>query len=139
MSLELQFQSLVASFLYGLVFGFGYGLFNRLCFRVKWTPFRYALEIVNDCAWISGYFFLMVNLNNGHFDVYLFLCLCLGIVFYECCFAAGYLFYLEYVMKIFRWFFSPIHFIFSKIRGILKKMKKVKCHGKKNKSKIKSR
>lgn len=138
MSLELQFQSLVASFLYGLALGFGYGLFNRITFHVKWMPIRYGLEIINDCAWLFVFFFLIVSLNNGHFNLYLFLCLILGIAFYEWCFAAGYLFYLEYIMRFFRWFFCPIHFIFSKISGILKKMRKVIGRGKKTKNKIKS-
>ena len=130
MSLDLQFQSIIASFGYGLVFGFGYGFYNRACFYLKWKWVRYILEACFDCAMIGIYFFMIVYLNGGHFNLYLFLSFAIGIIFYVSGFQNGYLRYLESVMYFFRWLSSPFRFIFRKIRVILKKsMRKVKRLG----------
>lgn len=105
MSLEVQFQSLIASFLYGLFLGFAYGLFNRICFHMRFLPLRWAVEIAFDTCLLLGYFFFIVSLNHGNFNVYLILALGFGVLFYLFCFAGGYLFYLEYLMRFFRWLF----------------------------------
>lgn len=133
MSLELQFQSIIASFLFGLVLGFSYGFFNRVCFTVRYWPFRWFLEAVFDSAAVMLFFFLIVALNSGHFNLYLYLAVILGVCFYEKAFAVGYLCDLEYVMRFFRWFFSPFRFIFHVIRVILRKTRRMIRHGKKQK------
>lgn len=130
MSLEVQFQSFVASFLYGLGLGFGYGFFNRACFNLKIKLLRWGLEIFIDSFLALTYFMMIVFLNGGHFNLYLYLALGLGLSFYIFYFARGYLFYLEYLMRFFRWFFFPFRFIFSKIRAILKHVRKVWQDGK---------
>jgi len=130
-SLELQFQSVAASFLYGLMLGFGYGLFNRVFFSVRIGLIRMTAEIIHDCLWLAGYFFLIVALNKGHFNLYLYFALLLGVAFYIYGFSSGYLAGLEYLMRFFRWFFYPIRFIFSKIRAILRHVRRVSVHGRK--------
>lgn len=130
MSLQLQFQSIIASFLYGLGMGFGYAFFNRMIFHLKWKIISYILEAICDSLLLLGYFYLIVFLNGGHFNLYGYIALFLGVVFYIAGFSSGYLRYLEYVMHFFRWFFYPIRFIFFKIRAILKRVRKVKRHGK---------
>ena len=139
MPLELQFQSLAASFLYGLFLGFVYGFFNRLFFGVKWRWLRTILEIGLDTSLLAGYFFSIVRLNRGHFNQYMFLTLLVGVLIYLFVFSRGYLSELEGIMRFFRWLFSPIRFIFLKIRAILKKIRTVKRDGKKKKAKIKKK
>ena len=135
MSLELQFQSIVASFLYGLVLGFEYGFFNRIFFHMKIKMIRLVVEVIHDCLCLAGYFFLIVALNKGHFNLYLYMALFLGIIFYIYGFSSGYLARLEYIMRFFRWLFYPIRFIFSKIHVILKHVRQVKRHGRKKTNK----
>ena len=68
MSLQVQFQSLVVSFMFGLFYGFGYGFFNRLFLKMR--RLRYVLDALFNIVWISVYFYTMLYINNGIFILY---------------------------------------------------------------------
>lgn len=135
MSLELQFRSVAASFFYGLFMGFGYGFFNRACFHMRLRIGRTLLEIIHDSLWLTGYFFMMVWLNHGHFNLYLYLALALGTGCYIFALSAGYLMVLERLMSFFYRLFFPFRFIFRRIHAILRHVKKVTKGGSKKKRK----
>lgn len=135
MNIDIQFQTIVASLLYGLGWGFCYGGFNRTLLHLKNQLLRGLCEIVFDCAMIVGFFFLIVKINNGNFSVYLYLSLICGVAIYYLYFSYGYLYQLEKLMRFFRWIFYPLHFIFLKISDILKTKKKVRKHARKKKQK----
>lgn len=137
MTIDIQFQTIMASLLYGLGWGFCYGGFNRMLLHLNKPMLRGLSEIIFDSATMLGYFFLIVKINHGIFNIYLYLALLLGIAIYYFYFSYGYLYHLEKIMRFFKWIFYPLHFIFIRISAILKTKKKVIKHVHEKKKKTK--
>ncbi|MFQ6861173.1 MAG: spore cortex biosynthesis protein YabQ [Beduini sp.] len=124
MSLSVQFLSLLVSFAYGLIMGFIYSAINRLVFVLRKTILRYLLEVVMMAAFSFLYVIVNVYINDGQINLYMLLCLTMGLIMYEHYYAVYTLYYMEYVMRGLKYIFSPCVFIFKKICGILKLCKK---------------
>jgi len=136
MSLQVQIQSLVASFFFGLLYGLCYGFYNRCVLKISFKTIKLILEIGFNLLFVTAYFYAMLWINYGKFYLYHYILLFLGVIFYLTFLAKGYLKMIETWMAFFRWLFLPFSFINKKIHDILSHIKKVKRHGNK-KSKYK--
>lgn len=130
MSLEVQIQSLVVSFLAGLLYGFGYGFYNRCVLKLSRFIFRMILEMTFNICFITLYFYTVLLVNDGKFYFYYFIVMALGVFYYLVFLSKGYLRMIEKIMDFFHFLFLPFYFINKKIRGILSHIKWVGKHGK---------
>lgn len=124
MSLSLQFLSLVISFTYGLIMAFIYSLVNRLFFVLRHTLIRYLVEMVMMAMFSFLYVMVNVYINDGQINLYMILCLILGLMSYERYYAIYCLYYMEYIMKGINYIFRPVVFIFKKICAIFNRIGK---------------
>ncbi len=124
MSLSIQFLSLVVSFAYGLIMGFIYSIINRFVYILRKTILRYLLEVVMMAAFSFLYVMMNVYINDGQVNVYMLICLILGLVLYEHYYAIYTLYYMEYIMQGLKYILSPGIFIFKKFYGIVTILKK---------------
>lgn len=104
--------------------GFIYSTINRLVFVLRKTILRYLLEMVMMAAFSFLYVIVNVYINDGRINLYMLLCLMMGLIMYEHYYAVYTLYYMEYVMRGLKYIFSPCVFIFKKICGIFKLCKK---------------
>ena len=79
MNLEIQIQSLITSFVYGLFISFTYNLlYKYLYINIK------ILKIILDIAYVLIntfiYYFLLLNINNGNVHPYFIGLLILGFI-----------------------------------------------------------
>ena len=124
MQLIIQFQGIAYSFVYSLLFSFLYSFINRLFYRYKKKIVRFILQIcIGTCFGFTYYYGLLI-INNGVFRIYFFIGLIMGYIVYENYYAFYVLLLMEKWMKVIKKLLKPISFIFSRIRGILKKAKK---------------
>lgn len=124
MRLLTQFQGVVYSFVYSLLFSFVYSFINRLFYRYKKKIFRFILQVCIGISFGLAYYYGLLVINNGVIRVYYFIGLAMGYIIYENYYAFHVLIWMEKSMKGLKKLLSPIFFIFSKIRVILKKTKK---------------
>lgn len=138
MSLQVQIQTLVASFFFGLMYGFCYGFYNRCVFKLSIKLVKTLLEIGFNLVFVTAYFYVMLWINYGKFYFYHGLAMVLGVLFYLMFLSKEYLRMVESSMTFFRCLFLPFIFINKKIRGILSHIKKVSRHGRQKDKKTKS-
>ena len=83
MSLELQFQVIIFSFLFGVIFLAIYQLFNIIFYRLKGTLIRFVFEIILFGFCVTVYFIILFIINNAILNIYLPLFIILGAIFYQ--------------------------------------------------------
>ena len=83
MSLELQFQVIIFSFLFGVIFLAIYQLFNIIFYRLKGTLIRFVFEIILFGFCVTVYFIILFIINNAILNIYLPLFILLGAIFYQ--------------------------------------------------------
>lgn len=79
MTLEIQIQSLIFSFVYGLFFSFLLNLNYKYMFEAK-LPIKVVTNIFFVLDHVFLYFILLRWINHGILHLYFFLCLFLGFI-----------------------------------------------------------
>ena len=130
MDLFVQIQSIVVSFVFGLFYGFSYGLYNRCVLKLRLYFLRVILECAFNGLFVISYFYAMLHINYAKFYFYHFILLGLGVLYYSLYLNKG---YLKFIEIIFHYLFLPFDFIITKIHGILSHIKRVRRHGNKKK------
>lgn len=82
MSLIDQFEIIIFSFVYGIIFISIYDLFNRLFYKIKGKLIRFVLELTLFSILSIVYFFTLFLLNDASLSIYLPISLILGMLFY---------------------------------------------------------
>lgn len=138
MSLLIQFQCLLYSFLYGFVMSGVYHIINRLFYHIPHL-FRYLLQVLIGISFGMLYFYGLVFFNKGILRLYFFVLIFVGYLFYQKYYAYYVLYDLEFCIQILKRFLSPFIFFFKKISVIIqKRVKKVKLKWQKDNQNIKN-
>ena len=119
MELEVQFQVLFMSILFGMYLLSFWQLLNRIFY--KKTILRFFFELPFFTVNFLLYYFLLFKLNNGVFNIYLLLGLFIGFYIHQKFYASKILLYYEFILK--------------KFNDIIKKSKRWIPHGKNKKRK----
>ena len=119
MELEVQFQVLFMSILFGMYLLSFWQLLNRIFY--KKTILRFFFELPFFTINFLLYYFLLFKLNNGVFNIYLLLGLFIGFYIHQKFYASKILLYYEFILK--------------KFNDIIKKSKRWIPHGKNKKRK----
>ena len=82
MSLSQQFQIIIFSFLFGILFLASYDLFNRIFYRIKGKFVRFVLELIFFSILSGLYFLVLFLINDAVLTIYLPLLIILGALFY---------------------------------------------------------
>ena len=82
MSLSQQFQIIIFSFLFGILFLASYDLFNRIFYRIKGKFVRFVLELIFFSILSGLYFLVLFLINEAVLTIYLPLLIILGALFY---------------------------------------------------------
>lgn len=82
MNLGQQFQIIIFSFLFGIIFLASYDLFNRIFYKIKGKFVRFVLELIFFSLLSSFYFFILFAINDAVLTIYLPLLIILGALFY---------------------------------------------------------
>lgn len=82
MSLSQQFQIIIFSFLFGILFLASYDLFNRIFYRIKGKFVRFVLELIFFSTLSGLYFLVLFLINDAVLTIYLPLLIILGALFY---------------------------------------------------------
>ena len=119
MELEVQFQVLFMSILFGMYLLSFWQLLNRIFY--KKTILRFFFELPFFTVNFLLYYFLLFKLNNGVFNIYLLLGLFIGFYIHQKFYASKILLYYEFILE--------------KFNDIIKKSKRWIPHGKNKKRK----
>ncbi len=120
MSLIIQFQCLVYSFLFGFVMTGVYHIINRFLYGIPlWI--RYFLQCLIGSVFGVLYFAGLVFFNEGVLRGCFFIFIFLGYLMYSRYYAYYLLYGLEKIVRIFKRIFSPFIFFFRYINGIIQK------------------
>ena len=138
MNLNVQFEVVLASLSFGVLFMILYDLFNLLLYRKKGKFSRLILEIIFMGTMTLFFFYIMLKIANANLNIFIPLFIFLGI--------AIYFFFLRYS------FLSYYQYLYSKINLYIKrkklsirakfdiiKMKKRKARIKKHEKNLKSK
>lgn len=120
MSLIVQFQCLLYSFLFGFVMTGVYHIMNRLLYGVPMF-LRYISQCLIGICFGMLYFYGLVFLNEGILRLYFFIFMLMGYLLYSHYYAYYLLYFLEKIVSIFKRIFSPFIFFFRYINGIIQK------------------
>lgn len=82
MNLSQQFQIIIFSFLFGILFLASYDLFNRIFYKIKGKFVRFVLELIFFSILSSLYFLVLFLINDAVLTIYLPLLIILGALFY---------------------------------------------------------
>ena len=119
MELEVQFQVLFMSILFGMYLLSFWQLLNRFFYQK--TVLRFFFELPFFIVNFLLYYFLLFKLNNGIFNIYLLLGLFVGFYIHQKFYASKILLFYEFILK--------------KFNDIIKKSKRWIPHGKNKKRK----
>ncbi|MFQ6792817.1 spore cortex biosynthesis protein YabQ [Thomasclavelia sp.] len=125
MDLINQLQGISYSLVFGFLFTFVYSLINRVFYKYHQSIFRYIIQIITGVVFGYLYYLGLLVINNGVIRFYFIISMLFGYLVYLN-YYSYYMFYvIEAVVKMLKYILSPIIFIFKKINGIIKRMKKV--------------
>lgn len=99
MSLGKQFQIILISYLFGMIFLACYDIFNRTFYKLKGKLVRFVFELIFFSVLVTIYYFVIFLINDGILSIYMPLFLIIG----------G-LVYLKFVS-------SPLQCLYEKIVG----------------------
>ncbi len=119
MQLEVQFQVLSMSVIFGMYLLSSWQFLNRVFYKHNIIRFFFELPFFSFNFLL--YYFMLFKLNNGIFNIYLFLGLIIGFYIHQKFYAPKILLFYEFILK--------------KINVIIKKSKRWIPHGKNKKRK----
>ncbi len=124
MNILIQFQIILASFFFGILFMILYDFVNRLLYFKKGKLIRLLLEIIFFLSMTLFFFFMMLKIANAKLNIFIPLFIVLGILFY--------------IFTLQSYFQKTYQFVFHKF-GIKIKQKKLYLSAKYDKIKMKRR
>lgn len=125
MDLVKQIQGIGYSFVFGFIFTFVYSLVNRLLYKYHKYIFRHFLQIIIGIVFGYIYYLGLLKINNGIIRGYFVVSVLAGYILYLNYYGYYMFFVIEAIVKIIKYFLRPIIFIFRKVNGIMKSIKKV--------------
>lgn len=125
MDLIKQLQGISYSLVFGFLFTFVYSLINRVFYKYHKSIFRYFIQIIVGIVFGYCYYIGLLVINNGVIRGYFIISLLVGYVLYLNYYSYYMFFVIEAIVKMLKYILSPIIFIFRKINGIIRRMKKV--------------
>lgn len=125
MDLIKQLQGISYSLVFGFLFTFVYSLINRVFYKYHKSIFRYFIQIIVGIVFGYCYYLGLLVINNGVIRGYFIISLLVGYVLYLNYYSYYMFFVIEAIVKMLKYILSPIIFIFRKINGIIRCMKKV--------------
>ena len=109
MSILVQFEVILASFFFGMIFMILFDLFNRLFYRKKGKLVRLVAEVLFFCIMALLFFYIMLKIANARLNIFIPLFIIIG--------ALIYIFYLQ------NYFLTAYQFVFNKIHNKIKQKK----------------
>lgn len=82
MELSKQFQVILASFLFGILFMIIYDFINRATYRKKGKIIRFIIELITFLSLSFLYFLIMLKISNNQLNIFLPLFIIIGIITY---------------------------------------------------------
>ena len=82
MELSKQFQVILASFLFGILFMIVYDFINRAIYHKKGKIIRFIIELITFISLSFLYFQIMLEISNNQLNIFLPLFIILGIITY---------------------------------------------------------
>ena len=82
MELSKQFQVILASFLFGILFMIIYDFINRVTYSKKGKIIRFIIELITFLSLSFLYFLIMLKISNNQLNIFLPLFIILGIITY---------------------------------------------------------
>jgi polyferredoxin len=82
MELSKQFQVILASFLFGILFMIVYDFINRATYYKKGKIIRFIIELITFIFLSFLYFLIMLKISNNQLNIFLPLFIILGIITY---------------------------------------------------------
>lgn len=125
MDLVKQIQGISYSLVFGFTFTFIYSLINRLFYKYHKRIFRLNLQIVIGIIFGYLYYLGLLVINNGVVRIYFIISMVIGYVLYLNYYSYYMFFLIEIIVSMLKYLLRPIIFIFRKISGIIKRMKRV--------------
>ena len=125
MDLVKQIQGISYSLVFGFTFTFIYSLINRLFYKYHKRIFRLILQIVIGIIFGYLYYLGLLVINNGVVRIYFIISMVIGYVLYLNYYSYYMFFLIEIIVSMLKYLLRPIIFIFRKISGRRKRMKRV--------------
>lgn len=127
MSLQEQFQIIIFSFLYSIIFIATYNLLNRLTYKIKGHILRLFLELSFFTLHSLLFFYVLLKLNNAILSIYIPLAFIAGILFYLKFLSFHTLLFYEHLIKYLKKKMLPVkkHFQtrYNKVKEKIKKIR----------------
>lgn len=82
MELSKQFQIILTSFLFGILFMIIYDFINRVTYNKKGKIIRFIIELITFLSLSFLYFLIMLKISNNQLNIFLPLFIILGIITY---------------------------------------------------------
>lgn len=125
MDLIRQIQGISYSLVYGFVFTFVYSLINRLFYKYHQCIIRLFLQIIIGAVFGYIYYLGLLKINNGVIRIYFFVSMLIGYILYLNYYNYYMFILIELIVKMIKYILRPIIFLFRKVNGIIKRVKKV--------------
>lgn len=135
MNLNEQFQVIIVSILFGIIFMIFYEFVNKLTYNKKGKIIRFIIELIYFLFMSLLFFIILLYINDAVFNIFIILFLFIGIIIYLLLFQI-------YFQKLYAFIFSFLKNKYNKVINpikekfaIINKKKKVKKHEKNKRSK----
>lgn len=125
MELVKQIQGISYSLVFGFVFTFIYSFINRLFYKYHKGLFRLILQVIIGIVFGVLYYLGLLVINNGIVRIYFIIALLTGYVLYLNYYSYYMFILIEIMVKVIKYLLRPIIFIFTKISGIIRRMRRV--------------
>ncbi len=120
MNLGQQFQVILFSLLFGMIFLACYDIFNRTFYKIRGKLVRFVLELIFFSVLSTIYFFILFLINDAILSIYMPLFLILGGFIYMKFLSFPLLCIYEKIVGKIEHKLSKIHLFFSKKKDIIK-------------------
>ena len=99
MEILKQFEVLLLSYFYSILFMIIFDFFNRLFFFTKGKIIRLPFELLFFLMMTLIFFILLLKIYDGKFNIFIILFMVLGVITYMMCLQIHFLRYYDYLFK----------------------------------------
>ena len=125
MNLVEQIQVIGYSLVSGFVFTFVYSLINRVFYKYHQRLIRSFIQIIIGILFGYIYYLGIFKINNGVLRMYFFVCILIGYILYLNYYSYYMYCLIELIIRMIKYILKPILFLFRKVDGIIKHIKRV--------------